>query len=146
VSDHTIQFEILRAVTAVLGGKAANAHRCKLSNFSEAELANGGADNVLPEKETSEEDTTDDTELLHRFQIVHQVQGASGTDAIADARFVRAFRLLNADPTLGGLVRRVKYVSREWHMESKELQQMSLVSTWECEFSTSRSDPTLAGY
>lgn len=146
MSDSSLQMQVLVAVAAALGGKSANAHRCRLMDFSAAELANGGADNVLPEDETSTEDTTDDTELTLRFQVVHLVQVASDVDIAVDARYVRAYRLLMANQTLYGLVRRVKYVKREWHMERKELQQVSLVVTYECEFSTSRSDPTVAGY
>ena len=146
MSEYSVQFEIQRAAVATLGGKAQNAHRGRLIDFSADELANGGADNVLPEDETSIEDTTDDTELTHRFQVVHFVQTSAGWDRAIDLRFTRAYKLLMADPTLGGLVRRVKYVKREWHMERKELQQVSLVVTYETEFSTLRTDPTVAGY
>jgi hypothetical protein len=146
VSAHSIQFQVLRAVVDQLGGKAQNAHRCRLRDFSAEELGELGADNVLPEKESNDEQTTDDSELIMRFQVVHMVQATEGADRHADLRYVRAFELLMANQTLGGLVRRVKYISRDWHIERRELELMSIVVTYECEFSTSRTDPKVAGY
>ncbi len=147
MSDQSVQFEISNAVVNALGGKAQNAHRCRLMDFSAEELKDTGADNVIPDTEDVDAaQSTDDEELVWRFFIRHMVTTAAGTDRIADQRYVRGRRLIEQDPTLGGMVRRVTYVGRKWEMERTELQQMALVVTYEVKFSTRRNDPTIAGY
>jgi len=147
VSENSVQFAISDAITNALGGKAANAHRCRLTDFSDDELRNGGADNVIPDTEDVDAaQTTDDEELVYRCMVRHVVTTAAGTDRIADLRYVRGRRLIETDPTLGGMVRRITYLGRKWEMERKELGQMALVATYELKFSTRRNDPTIPGY
>ena len=67
-------------------------------------------------------------------------------DVAVDARYIRAQQLLLADPTLGGLVRFLRYKGRKWQMEPGEVQAVSLNVTYEAEFSTSRSDPSQPGF
>lgn len=144
-SLQSVNFQVLRAIVARLGGKAQNAHRCRLRDFSKDEAA-GGADNVLPEDETSTELVTDDSEYSARFMVRHLVTTAEGADRLADARFVRGAQLLLQEPTLGGLVRRVKLIGRKWEMERAELEQMAIVATYEVTYSTRRDNPAIPGY
>ncbi|HZL20538.1 MAG TPA: hypothetical protein VFG23_22595 [Polyangia bacterium] len=141
---NSIQSQILDAVVATLGGEAASVYRCRFTPFSAAELVIG-ADNVLPDDEQPELGTTDDTDLRHRFFIRHTFQAKDQVDIAVDARYVRAYKLLLADQTLGGLVRWTQYVGRKWEFEKGELDTAALVVTYEVQFSTNRSDPSTPG-
>jgi hypothetical protein len=143
--SQSIQSAILDAVVATLGGEEQSVYRCRFTDFSAAELV-GGADNVIPEDELPDYDTTGDTELRHKFFVRHTMQAADAVDKAVDPRFVRAYQLLLADPTQGGLVKFTWYRGRKWEFEKGELDTVALVVTYEVEFSTKRSDPSQPGY
>ena len=139
-NGQSVRSDVLDAVVAALGE---NAYRCRFRTFAVAELP---AENVLPNDEDPEYDNTMDVERRFRFDVRHTVAAIDGAEKVADARYVRAYALLQVDPTLGGLVKRVVEVKTKWEMEQAEQQLMALVVTYEAEFSTSRSDPSVAGY
>lgn len=141
-NGQSIQSDILDGVVAALGGDAASVFRCRFSDFGAEELP---ADNVIPEDETPEYQDNSGIELRHRFRIRHTAAAVDAVDKAVDLRYVRAQKLLLADPTLGGLVRYTRYISRKWEFEKGELDTVALVVVYEVEFSTSRSDPSVAG-
>ena len=145
IIDESIQSQILDAVETILGGADESVFQCRFTPFSAQELA-GGADNILPEDEVPEPGTTDDTDIRHRFFVRHTFQATDRVNKAVDTRYVRAYRLLLADPTLGGLVRWTRYVGRKWEFQPGELDTCALVVTYEVEFSTNRSDPSVAGF
>jgi hypothetical protein len=57
---------------------------------------------------------------------------------------VAAQKLLFADPKLGGLVRFTRENSQKWEFEKGELDTVALVVTYQAEFSTTRSDPSVS--
>ena len=142
-APQSIQFTVLQAVVAALGGLDASVYRCRFSNFAVEELP---ADNVLPDQEDAEYPDTTGVELGFQFHVRHIVAADDEADALADQRYVRAAQVLLKDVTLGGLVRRVKLVRRKWEMEDAVLQLMACVATYEVTFSTTTSDPSVAGF
>ena len=139
----SVQFTVLQAVVAALGGVDASVYRCRFTNFGTEELP---ADNVLPDKEDAEYPDTTGVDVDFSFHVRHIVSARDESDALADQRYVRAAQRLLADPTLGGLVRRVKLTGRKWEMEDAGLQIMACVATYGVQFSTTTSDPSVAGF
>lgn len=139
----SLQSQTLDAVVALLGGKSQNVERCRLEDYTAAQLP---ADNVLPANEEADYADTSSIDLRHRFTVRHVAQAANGVDVTVDARYVRGQQLILADPTLGGLVRFVRYIGRKWEFEKAGVQTVALAVTYEAEFSTSRSDPSQPGY
>lgn len=139
----SLQSQILDAVVATLGGEQQNVFRCQMEDFGPDDLP---ADNVMPEDEQAEYVDNASLDLLHRFTVRHSAATADAVDVAVDARYVRAQQLLFADPTLGGLVTYLRYVGRKWELEKGKLEYVTLVVTYQVQFSTSRLDPSLAGY
>ncbi len=139
----SLQSQILDAVVATLGGEQANVFRCQREDYGADDLP---ADNVMPEDEQAEYTDNASLDLRHRFTVRHAAADANAVDVAVDARYVRAQKLLLADPTLGGLVTFLRYLGRKWELEKGDLDYVTLVVTYEVEFSTSRADPSLAGY
>ncbi len=139
----SLQSQILDAVVATLGGEQQNVFRCQMEKFGPDDLP---ADNVMPEDEKPEYNDNVSIDLLHRFTVRHVVAAANAVDVAVDARYVRAQQLLLADSTLGGLVTYLRYLGRIWDFESGGQEYVTLVVTYGVEFSTSRLDPSLAGY
>ena len=65
---------------------------------------------------------------------------------VADARYVRGAKLLMADRTLGGLVKIIREIDCKWEREQAEVQIIALVVTYEVEFTTSTTDPSVPGF
>jgi hypothetical protein len=145
IIDESLQSQILDAVELILGGADESVYQCRFTPFSAEELA-GGTDNIIPDDEVPESGTTDDTDLRHRFFVRHTFQAVDRVNKAVDSRYVRAYQLLLADQTLGGLVRWTRYAGRKWEFEKGELDTCALVVTYEVEFSTNRSDPSVAGF
>lgn len=141
--SQSIQFEVLDAVATALGGNFGRAYRCRFTDFAVAELP---ADNVLPEEESSDYEDSDGEQNRFRFIVRHMAAAADGADAVADARYVEAVKLLFEDEVLRSKVRSIRKIGRKWEMDRGELQVVVLVVTYEVEFSTNRSDPSVAGY
>jgi hypothetical protein len=143
LNGQSVQSDIMESVVAALGGNAAGTWRCRFSDFATSELP---ADNVIPEDEDPENLTTDDVEQTFKFHIRHMAAAVDGADKVADARYVRGAKLLLADVTLGGAVRRVWLTGRKWEMEKAERPIVVIVATYECEYSTALRDPSTPGY
>lgn len=136
------QNQILATVVSILGGPAESAFRCRFSPFSADELP---ADNVVPDDEAASYEDTNSIDLRCTFRIRHTAAAVDAVDDVVDARFVRAQKLLLADPTLGGIVRYCRYLGRKWEYQQGTLDTAASVATYEVEFSTTRTDPTQAG-
>lgn len=141
----SVQSTILTAVAAALGGESASAFRCRFTPFSAAELA-AGAYNVLPEDEQPELGGTDDTDLRHKFIVRCMGAAVDHVDEMIDALYVAGYKRILEDPTLGGLVRWIRYVGRKWEYQQGEVETVALAVMFEAEFSTNRSDPSVAGF
>lgn len=136
----SIQSQVMDAVVTVLG---TNAYRCRMTAFAPSQLP---ADNVIPEDEESEYTNTDGMDHKFRFKVRHIGASVDEVDKAIDARFVAGYKAIMADTTLGGLVRVIRYLGKKWEMEKGELDQVALVVTYDTEFSTARSDPSVASY
>ena len=141
-TGQSIASDVLDAVVAILGGNAAGAWRCRFRPFAVTELP---ADNVLIDQNSLDYQASDDVDRTFRFFVRHTVAAADAADKLADARYVRGARLILADPTLGGLVRYTREISAKPDMDQAEVELFALAVTYEVEFSTSRSDPSVAG-
>lgn len=147
MSDQSLQFQVGAAVCQLVGSD-----HCRLDTYGRDSLP---ATNLIPDDESTEpEDGLDDANdfKFHLRFIVAMPLVAEGEDqaltahATADRLFVTADRLIAANRTLGGLVRSVRRVGRTWQMEQEALQQIALVATYECKFSTRQLDPAAPGY
>ncbi len=139
MSAQSLQDQILDAAVAALGPRAFN---CRFSPFGTNELP---AINVLPGDEEAEYSTAD-VERKFTFNVRYLVAAVDGANKIADALYVTGTIALTTDPGLAALTKRVIERGRKREMEQGELQLMALVVTYETEFSTTRTDPSLPGY
>jgi hypothetical protein len=117
------------------------AWRSRMSAFNAGELP---AINVLPEEGDAEYLDTDSIDRKFTFRVRHITASVDECDAAIDPVYVAAQKLLFADPTLGGLVRFTRENSQKWEFEKGELDTVALVVTYQAEFSTTRSDPSVA--
>ena len=140
----SIQSQVMDAAVAALGGKAAGAYRCRFSNLAESEIK-VGVDNVLPVTEDAEYAISGQIELRFRFMVRHTFAAVDLVDVAADARYVRGQKLILADPTFGGLCTTTRYIGRKWEMEKAQYDEIAVVVTYEAEFSTSQTDPSVRG-
>lgn len=139
-NGQSVSSDILDAVVETLG---IGAYRCRFKPFAKADLP---ADNVIPEDNPGEYQNTGDIERRMRFHVRHTVAAIEGADLVADARYVRGAKLLMADRTLGGKVKIIREIDCKWEREQAETQIIALVVTYEAEFSTSTTDPSVPGY
>ncbi len=137
----SIQSQVVDAVVAVLGGAGNRAYRCQLEPFGAEEMP---ADNVIPEDDVPSYEDTNSIEWHFKFAVRHTGQSANLVDKAIDARYVAGFKAIMADRTLGGLVLITRVVGKKWEFEKGELETVALVVTYEVEYSTSQSDPTVA--
>jgi hypothetical protein len=80
-----------------------------------------------------------------RYNVRCTVVGTDGVDKLADPLYVAACQTVLADPTLGGLVLTTRVVGAKWEKEGEGLEvPLALVVTFESEFATSRSDPSVS--
>lgn len=137
--------QIEAAIVALLGGNAAGVWDTRLTPFGPEELP---ADNLIPEDEQPDwaESDTDSVEVKAKFTLRHTAAAVNGAKDQAAARYLRAARLIEADPTLGGLVHYTRYMGRKWERERAETDTIACVATYEIQFSTTRIDPGAAGY
>jgi hypothetical protein len=142
-TGQSVQSDILDAVVAALGGQAQNVWRTRFRPFGAEELP---SDNVVPEDVQDFYEANDDLDRKHRFVVRHLAAATDAVDKAVDLRYVRAQRLLLADPTLGGLVRYTREIGCKWEFESASKDTVALAVTYEVEFSTSRSDPSVPGF
>jgi hypothetical protein len=134
---------VLDTVVARLQAASLNAFRCRFTPFSDSELP---AINVLPADEEFEYQDSASVEELFHFDVRHVVSTIDAADKAADAQYILAARALLADITLGGTVRTLRLKKKKPEMEQGEKQYMALVVTYETEFSSTRSDPSVASF
>jgi hypothetical protein len=137
------QSQVMDAAVAALNTTQWTAYRTRMASFPPDQLP---AYNVLPDD--AEPDYTDayagTVDWKFRFRVRCMAATVSEVDRAVDALFVAGSQVLLSDPSLGGLVRITRYVSQKWEREGEgELDQCALVVTFECEFGTSRSDPSV---
>lgn len=147
MTPQSLQLQVTQHVAQLLG-----ADDCRLDTYGDDDLP---ATNIIPDDEDTEpEDDSDDLNTF-KFHVrwidklpVQTVDGQPTYDArsACDARFLAADKLIAADLTLGGLVRRCRRVKRTWQMEQAGDRQVAHVATYECEFTTRRNDPSVGGY
>lgn len=137
----SVQSVVLDAVVAALGGNAAGAWRCRFTPFAAADLP---ADNVIPEDEDPTYSDNSGMDLQHHFKVRYTAAAVDTADKVADARYVRGQKLLLADPTLGGLVKMIRYAGRKWEFEKGEQDTVAIVVTYQVIFTTSYRDPSVA--
>jgi hypothetical protein len=140
----SIQSQVIAAVVTLLNGKAgAVASRTRFSAYSEAQLP---AFNVIPDEGQPDYTDTDSIYRKFRFVVRHVGQAVDECDVIVDPLYVEGQKALFADTKLGGLVKVIREVGQKWEFEKGKLDTVALAVTYEVEFSTSRTDPSVASY
>jgi hypothetical protein len=138
----SIQSQIMAAAVAVTNGAAgAQSWRTRMAAFNPGELP---AINILPDEGDAEYLDTDSIDRKFVFKVRHITQAVDQCDAAIDPVYVAASKALLSDPTLGGLVRFLRENSQKWEMEKGEYDTVALVVLYQAEFSTTRSDPSVA--
>lgn len=143
MSTQSVASNILDAVVAALGGKAAGAYRCRFKPFAVTELP---AMNVIPEDDDPQYQNTGDIERRMRFHVRYTASATDGVDKVVDAQYVSGTKLLMADRTLGNTCKILREVAGKWDREQAETQLIALDVTYEAEFSTTTTDPSQPGY
>lgn len=149
MSAASVQSRIVDAVVAALNTAGAvlapsvNAYRTRVEAFDDAEPRGY---NVIPDE--AERDPANSysgvTAYKFRFCVRCSVQAQNEADAAADPLFVAAVAAIMADPTLGGLATVTRYNGQKWEKDGPAAtDNVSLVVTFETEFSTARNDPSV---
>ena len=137
----SIQSQVIAAIVALLNAVGGpRAYRTRITTFGTNELP---AYNVLPAEDDTEYETTDGTEHRFRFTVRNTAQSVDEVDVAVDALYVAGHKAILADPTLGGLVHICRERGSKWEFEDAEHDMCALAVTYEVEFSTSRSDPSV---
>jgi hypothetical protein len=139
-TGQSVGSDIIDAVVDVLG---VGAYRCRFKPFARAELP---AMNVIPEDNEAQYQNTGDIERRDRFHVRYTAAEIEGADLAADRLYVTGTKRLMADRTLGGAVKIVREIGAKWEREQAEVQIIALVVTYEVEYSTSTTDPSVPGY
>lgn len=138
----SIQSQILAAVVATLNaGGGTTAFRTRMAAFSKAQLP---AINVLPDEGDAIYLDSDSINRKLRFKLRHMAVAVDEVDAAVDLVYVAAQKKLFADPKFGGLTYYCHELAQKWELEKGEYDAVALVVTYEVEFSTTRSDPSVA--
>lgn len=138
----SIQSQILARIVAVTDSAGgARSWRSRMTAFRATELP---AINVLPEEGDTESGDTNSVDRRFRFKVRLVTQAVDECDAAIDPIYVAATRAIMSDPKLGGLAIFTREGSSKWEMEKGEYDFVALVVTFEAEFSTTRSDPSVS--
>jgi hypothetical protein len=147
----SIQSLALDQVVAALNAAAAaaftspvKAYRCRVEAFDKGEPL---AYNVIPDDGEYDSQNSYSNATAHklRFCVRCTVSAHNEADKAADPLFVVAMPAILNDPTLGGIVNFTRYLSQKWEKDGPaENDNLALVLMFESEFSTSRTDPTVA--
>lgn len=142
---YSVQSQVLDAVAALLNGIAgASSYRSRMIPFNAEQVP---AFNIFPgETEAVYEGAYGGSvNWKFRFEVRCTVVGIDGVDKLADPLFVGGSAAILADPTLGGLVTITRFAGVKPMLEGEGLQApFSLAVTFECEFATSRSNPSVS--
>ena len=115
-----------------------------MAAFSPAQLP---AFNVLPDEGSAEYAGaySGSVNWRFRFKVRCTAQAVDEVDTAVDPLFVAGSEAILTDPTLGGLVLTTRWVEQKWEREGEgQLDSCALVVTFESEFATSRSDPSVS--
>lgn len=138
----SIQSQIVAKVVALLGAAGPwNAYRTRMEAFNPSQLP---AFNVLPDSEQPSYIEAGGINRKFRFFVRHMAAAANEVDAAVDALYVAGQKALLADPKLGGLVWYTREIDAKWELEKGSQDQVAKVVTYEVEFATSRSDPSVS--
>lgn len=145
----SLQSRVIAAAVAALNAEGANlspavqAYRTRMEPFTVAQLP---AWNVLPDD--SEADYSDaysgSVDWKFRWKMRCTAAAVNEVDAAADPLYVAGSQAILNDPTLGGVCLRTRFSGIKWEREGQgEYDQCALVVTFESEFATSQSDPSV---
>ena len=138
----SVQSQIMARVTAVTNGAAgATSWRTRMTAFKAAELP---AINVFPDECDTDYVDSHSIERRLRFKLRLVTQAVDVCDAAIDPVYVAANAAIMSDPRLGGLAIFTREGPQKWEFEKGELDTVALVVTYEVEFSTTRSDPSVS--
>lgn len=140
-ANPSVQSQILGTVVDTINADGGNAFRTRMTAFARHQLP---ADNVLPDQSDALYEDSNSINRRMRFKVRHMAIAVDEVDAAVDAQYVAAQVKLFADPTLGGLTYYCHEISQKWELEKGEFDTVALVVTYEVEFSTDRSDPSVA--
>ncbi len=137
----SFQSQIMAKVVALLAAAGPwPAFRTRMEAFGPSQLP---AFNVLPDEGQVSYAEVGSMDRKFRFTVRHMAAAANEVDAAVDVLYVAGVQALLADPKLGGLVRYLREMGQKWELEKGAQDQVALVVTYEVEFSTSRSDPSV---
>ena len=148
----TIQSQIMDKAVSLLNAAGAamtpqvKAWRCRVEPFDPQIPGDLPAWNVIPED--GEPDLPNSysgaTARKFRFCVRCTVSANNQADAAADPLYAAAVPALLTDPTLGGLVTFTREGTQKWEKEGPAAtDNLALVVSFETEFATSRTDPTV---
>jgi hypothetical protein len=138
----SVQSQIMAQIVAVTNNAAgARSWRTRMTAFKAAELP---AINVIPDEGEVEYIDTHSVERKFRFKLRLITQSVDECDAAIDPVYIAANAAITADPRLGGLAIFTREGPSKWEMEKGEYDFVALVVTYEVEFSTTRSDPSVS--
>jgi hypothetical protein len=136
----SVQSQVMAKAVALLNAASMNAFRTRMSAFSRSQLP---AQNVLPEDGETEYLEAASVDRRFRFKVRYVEAAVDEVDAAVDLQYVAGNQALLADTYLGGLVRCTHEIGQKWEFEKGEVDTVALVVTYEVEFATTRSDPSV---
>lgn len=137
----SIQSQIMDAVVAALTGASLSTYRTRMTAFTPAQLP---AANVLPDEGDAEYLDSDSVDRRFRFKVRYTDVAVDECDQAVDATYVAGSKAILGAPTFSGLVMATHELSQKWEMEKGSLDTVALVVTYESQFSTTRSDPSVS--
>jgi len=147
MSGQSIQSQIIGAVVSLLTAAGATfqtpvlAFRTRVESF---DLAQTPAWNVIPDDGETDYVECGAVDRKFRFCVRNMVAAQNQADLAADPLYVASTQALCADPSLGGLVRYIREISQKWERDGPASQDnLALVVTYQVEFATLRTDPTV---
>jgi hypothetical protein len=141
LANPSIQSQVIAQAVATLAGAGISAFRTRMTAFSSHQLP---AANVMPDEGQALYSDTNSIDRIFHFKVRYTAQAVDECDAAVDAVYVSGSKALLADPKMGGLVIFLRELEQKWEMEKGELDTVALVVTYETQFSTTRSDPSVS--
>jgi hypothetical protein len=143
----SIQSQVVAYVVGVLNTAGATsfvapvlAFRTRVESFAPEQLP---AWNVLPDEGMTQYVETAAVNRKFRFCVRSMVAAYNEADLYADQLYVVTAMAIAADPSMGGLVRYAREISQKWERDGPASEDnIALVTTYEVEFATLRTDPT----
>jgi hypothetical protein len=144
----SIQSQIVAYVVGLLNAAGAenftvavSAFRTRVEEYASTQLP---AWNVIPDDGEAQYREVSAVDRTFRFCVRSMVSAQNQADLAADPLYVVSTQALCADPSLGGLVRYTREISQKWERDGNASQDnIALVVTYQVEFATLRTDPTM---